>query len=78
MNREKRTLLAADAAVLRRHKDTGELELLMIRRAGRTFHGYLAFPGGFVEYDEVRVLLLLMPTDTSNEGARYGVHKRAT
>ncbi len=47
--------LAADAAVLRHHAtDQGKdkLQLLMIKRGGRTFHGCLAFPGGFVEYGE--------------------------
>ncbi|ELR21688.1 hydrolase, NUDIX domain containing protein [Acanthamoeba castellanii str. Neff] len=42
--------LAADIAVMRERE--GKRELLMIKRGGRTFHGCLAFPGGFVEYGE--------------------------
>jgi 8-oxo-dGTP diphosphatase len=42
--------LAADIAVMRERE--GKRELLMIKRGGRTFHGYLAFPGGFVDYGE--------------------------
>jgi len=50
--------LTADAAVIHWVGQQGASEekkrpqVLMIRRGGATFHGYLAFPGGFVEYNE--------------------------
>lgn len=43
--------LAADAIVLRKNEKEYP-DILMITRGGRPFKGSLAFPGGFMEYNE--------------------------
>jgi 8-oxo-dGTP diphosphatase len=43
--------VTADAAVLR-HKTDGSHDILMITRGGEPFVGFLAFPGGFCDYNE--------------------------
>jgi 8-oxo-dGTP diphosphatase len=43
--------VTADAAVLRRRTD-GSHDILLVTRGNEPYSGYLAFPGGFVDYNE--------------------------
>lgn len=44
--------LTTDAVVLRKHKDDNYHDILLVTRGHPPFEGHLAFPGGFVEYNE--------------------------
>eukprot|EP00357_Protocruzia_adherens_P028716 CAMPEP_0114990750 /NCGR_PEP_ID=MMETSP0216-20121206/10980_1 /TAXON_ID=223996 /ORGANISM="Protocruzia adherens, Strain Boccale" /LENGTH=173 /DNA_ID=CAMNT_0002353981 /DNA_START=251 /DNA_END=772 /DNA_ORIENTATION=+ len=44
--------LTTDAAVIRKHKEDDYHDILMITRGRNPFQGKLAFPGGFVDYNE--------------------------
>lgn len=46
--------VTVDAAVLR-PKGDGSHDILMITRGGEPFKGCLAFPGGFVDYNEAPI-----------------------
>ena len=43
---------AADAIVIKKDKETGDYQLLLITRKKETFHGKFAFPGGHIDYGE--------------------------
>lgn len=51
--------IATDAGVIKKNKITNNLEILFIKRKNEPFQGKLAFPGGFVEYNEVLFLFLI-------------------
>jgi hypothetical protein len=44
--------LTTDAVVLRKHKKDNSYDILMIKRGRNPYKGHLAFPGGFVDYNE--------------------------
>ena len=44
MENKRKSSVAADIAVIKEKKDGKNKQLLMIKRGGKTFHGYLAFP----------------------------------
>lgn len=44
--------VTVDAMIVRPKKDGNGHEILMIERGGEPFKGHLAFPGGFVDYNE--------------------------
>ncbi|EWS74631.1 NUDIX hydrolase (macronuclear) [Tetrahymena thermophila SB210] len=45
--------ITTDAVVLRKYKNyTHRYEVLMIKRKNEPYKGYLAFPGGFLDYNE--------------------------
>ena len=44
--------LTADAIVLRKHKNDDKHDILLVTRGHDPFKDHLAFPGGFVEYNE--------------------------
>ena len=43
---------AADAIVIKKDKESGEYEVLLITRKKETFHGKYAYPGGHIDYGE--------------------------
>ena len=43
---------AADAIVIKKDKETGDYQILLIQRKKETFHGKYAFPGGHIDYGE--------------------------
>jgi len=44
--------LTADAIVLRKHKNDDKHDILLVTRGREPYKDHLAFPGGFVEYNE--------------------------
>ena len=50
--KDKSPSLAADAIVLRKHKNDQFHDILLVTRGKDPFYGKLAFPGGFVNYGE--------------------------